>query len=114
MTLLDEWVTCGNTNHRLPTHTKTSPCSFILSAVFDLPKRQHNSAIEDDNMGCVTNDEERLWSHTEALMQKTENSTSEKLENDGIVAEGDNDPNSEEGKLWRVIEGSTVPLSDVA
>ncbi|KAK3741619.1 hypothetical protein QZH41_019258 [Actinostola sp. cb2023] len=78
------------------------------------PQRQHNSAIKDDNMGCVTNDEERLWSHTEALMQKTENSTSEKLENDGIVAEGDNDPNSEEGKLWRVIEGSTVPLSDVA
>ena len=47
-------------------------------------------------------------------MQKTENSTAEKLENAGIVAEGDNDPDSEESQLWRVIEGTGVALSDVA
>ena len=29
----------------------------------------------------------------------------ETLENLGVVAEGDNDEDSEEGQLWRVVEG---------
>lgn len=49
-------------------------------------------------------------------MLMTENSTAEKLENAGIVAEGENDPDSGETQLWKVIEGSTssLALADVA
>lgn len=51
-------------------------------------------------------DEEMLWLKIEATMKARESYAIEALENLGIVAEGDDDE-SEEGQLWKVVEGKT-------
>lgn len=52
-------------------------------------------------------DEEILWLKIEATMKARESYAIEALENLGIVAEGDDDDESEEGQLWTVVEGKT-------
>ena len=56
--------------------------------------------------GFVDNeDEEALWLMVESTMKATEQHAIENLENLGVVAEGDDDEDSEEGQLWKVVEG---------
>ena len=50
-------------------------------------------------------DEEVLWLQIEATMRKRESYVIETLENLGVVAEGDDDEDSEESQLWKVVEG---------
>lgn len=67
-----------------------------------------------DNSTSVNNqnfpseeDEEMLWLKIEATMKARESYAIEALENLGIVAEGVDDEQSEEGQLWTVVEGTT-------
>ena len=67
-----------------------------------------------DNSASVNNqnfpsevDEEMLWLKIEATMKARESYVIEALENLGIVAEGDDDDESEEAQLWNVVEGKT-------
>lgn len=50
-------------------------------------------------------DEEILWLQMEATMKARESYAIETLENLGVVAEGDDDEDSEESQLWKVVEG---------
>lgn len=52
-------------------------------------------------------DEERLWLKIETIMKARESYAVETLENLGVVAEGDDDEDSEEGQLWKVVEGKS-------
>lgn len=50
-------------------------------------------------------DEEVLWQKIEATMKARQSYAVETLENLGVVAEGDEDDDSEEGQLWKIVEG---------
>lgn len=50
-------------------------------------------------------DEEVLWQKIEATMKARQSYAVETLENLGVVAEGDEDEDSEEGQLWKIVEG---------
>ena len=57
-------------------------------------------------------DDETLWLRVEATMKTRQQQAVETLENLGVVAEGDNDSDGEEGQLWKVIEGK-LQLTEV-
>lgn len=50
-------------------------------------------------------DEEVLWQKIEVTMKARQSYAVETLENLGVVAEGDEDDDSEEGQLWKIVEG---------
>ena len=62
-----------------------------------------DKSVNQDFAGEV--DEEMLWLQIEATMKTRESYAIEALENLGVVAEGDDDDDSEEGQLWKVVEG---------
>ena len=64
----------------------------------DYSQRANNDLVGDE-------DEETLWLKIEATMKAREAYAVEALENLGVVAEGDDDEDSEEGELWKVVEG---------
>lgn len=67
--------------------------------------------ITSSNSGSLSKDlngvedEEVLWQKIEATMKARQSYAVETLENLGVVAEGDEDDNSEEGQLWKIVEG---------
>ncbi|XP_078373648.1 uncharacterized protein LOC144657216 isoform X2 [Oculina patagonica] len=65
---------------------------------------EHNPESVNIDLNGVE-DEELLWLHIEATMRKRQSHAVETLENLGVVAEGDDDEESEEGQLWKVVEG---------
>lgn len=46
-----------------------------------------------------------LWQKIEVTMKARQSYAVETLENLGVVAEGDEDDDSEEGQLWKIVEG---------
>lgn len=46
-----------------------------------------------------------LWQKIEATMKARQSYAVETLENLGVVAEDDEDDDSEEGQLWKIVEG---------
>ena len=66
-----------------------------------------NSASVNNQIFPCEEDEEMLWLKIEATMKARESYAIEALENLGIVAEGVDDEQSEEGELWTVVEGKT-------
>lgn len=58
-------------------------------------------------------EEEALWLKVESTMKAREQYAIETLENLGVVAEGDDDEHSEEGQLWKVVEGK-AKLAEVS
>ena len=84
-------------------------CSFTNKR--HIPETKQDSAKEDP--GIVNRDlngaeeEEVLWLQIEATMKKRQSYAIETLENLGVVAEGDDDDDSEESQLWKVVEGKT-------
>ena len=70
-----------------------------------------NQDSPEDDSGSVdrdfngAEDEEILWLQIEATMKKRQSHAIETLENLGVVAEGDDDEDSEESQLWKVVEG---------
>lgn len=84
-------------------------CSFthkrhIPETNQDLPKEDPGIVNRDLN---GAEDEEILWLQIEATMKKRQSYAIETLENLGVVAEGDDDEDSEESQLWKVVEGKT-------
>lgn len=82
-------------------------CSFtnkrhIPETNQDLPK-EDPGIVNGDLNGAE--DEEILWLQIEATMKKRQSYAIETLENLGVVAEGDDDDDSEESQLWKVVEG---------
>lgn len=82
-------------------------CSFtnkrhIPETNQDLPKEDPGIVNRDLN---GAEDEEILWLQIEATMKKRQSYAIETLENLGVVAEGDDDDDSEESQLWKVVEG---------
>lgn len=67
--------------------------------------------ITSSNSGSLSKDlngvedEEVLWQKIEATMKARQSYAVETLENLGVVAEGDEDDDSEEGQLWKIVEG---------
>lgn len=67
--------------------------------------------ITSSNSGSLSKDlngvedEEVLWQKIEATMKARQSYAVETLENLGVVAEGDEDEDSEEGQLWKIVEG---------
>lgn len=67
--------------------------------------------ITSSNSGSLSKDlngvedEEVLWQKIEATMKARQSYAVETLENMGVVAEGDEDDDSEEGQLWKIVEG---------
>lgn len=82
-------------------------CSFTHKR--RIPETNQDSPKEDpaivnrDLNGAE--DEEILWLQIEATMKKRQSHAIETLENLGVVAEGDDDDDSEESQLWKVVEG---------
>ena len=56
-------------------------------------------------------DERSLWKKAEQTMKAREAQVVEALENSGIVAEGDDDGQSDEAYLWKVVEGK-IEIAD--
>ena len=82
-------------------------CSFtnkrhIPETNQDLPKEDPGIVNRDLN---GAEDEEILWLQIEATMKKRQSYAIETLENLGVVAEGDDDDDTEESQLWKVVEG---------
>lgn len=81
-------------------------CSFTNKR--HIPETNQDSPKEDP--GIVNRDlngaeeEEILWLQIEATMKKRQSYAIETLENLGVVAEGDDDDDSEESQLWKVVE----------
>lgn len=67
--------------------------------------------ITSSNSGSLSKDlngvedEEVLWQKIEVTMKARQSYAVETLENLGVVAEGDEDDDSEEGQLWKIVEG---------
>ena len=82
-------------------------CSFANKR--HIPETNKDSPREDPGIVNrdlnVAEDEEILWLQIEATMKKRQSYAIETLENLGVVAEGDDDDDSEEGQLWKVVEG---------
>lgn len=82
---------------------------YIQKPPWHIPETNQDSSKEDP--GSVNRDlngaedEEILWLQIETTMKKRQSYAIETLENLGVVAEGDDDDDSEEGQLWKVVEG---------
>lgn len=63
----------------------------------------NSGSLSKDLIGVE--DEEVLWQKIEATMKARQSYAVETLENLGVVAEGDEDDDSEEGQLWKIVEG---------
>ena len=71
--------------------------------------KAHNG---DNNDDFTEKDEDRLWAQAELTMKTREALAIEALENSGIVAEGDEEEGSEEGQMWKAIEGK-IEIAEV-
>ena len=82
---------------------------FLFANKRHLPERKQDfskdSSQRANNDSVGDEDEETLWLKIEATMKAREAYAVEALENLGVVAEGDDDEDSEEGELWKVVEG---------
>lgn len=84
------------------------------TTLISLPLRQHPEGSHDSHDGPVATRTEAsevgrqdgdLWENVEHFMQSSEHRARDKLEQNGAVAEDDDDEDGEEGQLWKVIEG---------
>ena len=91
-------IVCSITNKR-----------HIPETIQDSPKEDQEIVNRDLN---GAEEEEILWLQIEATMKKRQSYAIETLENMGVVAEGDDDEDSEESQLWKVVEGK-ARLSEV-
>lgn len=74
-----------------------------LSETTQVATKCDSERVNNDFVG--DEDEEAVWLKIEDTMRAREPNAIETLENLGVVAEGDDDEDSEEGQLWKVIEG---------
>ena len=89
---------------------------YLVVIVCSFTNKRHISETNQDSPkedpGIVNRDlngaeeEEILWLQIEATMKKRQSYAIETLENLGVVAEGDDDDDSEESQLWKVVEGN--------
>ena len=82
-----------------------SHCFLLINKrlIPEYSAKDHSENVTHDLTG--DEDEEALWSEVESTMKARESYAIETLENLGVVAEGDDDEDSEEGQLWKMIEG---------
>lgn len=82
---------------------------WIWKTLWHVPEtKQDFTSSNSGNLNkdlIVVDDEEVLWLQMEATMKARQSYAIETLENLGVVAEGDDDEDSEEGQLWKVVEG---------
>lgn len=88
---------------------------YLVVIVYSFTNKRHipetNQDSPKEDPGIVNRDlngaeeEEILWLQIEATMKKRQSYAIETLENLGVVAEGDDDDDSEESQLWKVVEG---------
>lgn len=101
------WFVLINTFNRKLSYLVVIVCSFTNKR--HIPETNQDSSKQDP--GSVNRDlngaedEEILWLQIEATMKKRQSYAIETLENLGVVAECDDDDDSEEGQLWKVVEG---------